>query len=34
MNGLLAYLTLNCCQGLPKTEAVDTAVAASDACGC
>jgi hypothetical protein len=29
MNGLLAYLTDNCCQGLPETE-----VATSDACGC
>jgi ArsR family transcriptional regulator, arsenate/arsenite/antimonite-responsive transcriptional repressor len=29
MNGLLAYLTDNCCQGLPQAE-----VTTSDACGC
>ena len=34
MNGLLTYLTLNCCQGLPQTAAADAALAASDACGC
>jgi DNA-binding transcriptional ArsR family regulator len=29
MNGLLAFLTDNCCQGLPQVEVVT-----SDACGC
>lgn len=30
MNGLLAYLTENCCKGLPKAAAAP----ASDTCGC
>ena len=46
MKGLLAYLTLNCCQGLPDAApvaapvaasvaaAVAAAVVASDTCGC
>lgn len=35
MNGLLAYLTLNCCQGLPASlPDTAAAVTASDTCGC
>ncbi len=34
MNGLLAYLSMNCCQGLPEAEAANSAVSASKDCGC
>ncbi len=35
MNGLLAFLTQNCCEGLPAAEArAATAGVSADACGC